>query len=145
MLIYLETIITHLLKLCILGTHLVRAKKALKMMGTAILNGGMTTFLAVILLSDSTSHGLITFFKVFLLTVLFGLFHAIAFLPVVLCIQCPSIGGSDKDKNPAQREKSMVRSKSSREDGNSKGVEVLQAGDLTTCAFVEPQNTPPEL
>ena len=57
-----------------------RTQKALKMIGPAVMNGGTTTFLAVILLCDSTSHGLITFFKVFFLTVLFGIFHAIVFL-----------------------------------------------------------------
>ena len=72
-----------------LGTNLKRAQKALELMGGAVLNGGTTTFLAVILLSDSTSYALITFFKVFFLTVLFGLFHAMVFLPVVLCIEIP--------------------------------------------------------
>ena len=59
-------------------------------MGPAVMNGGTTTFLAVIMLCDSTSHGLITFFKVFFLTVLFGIFHAIVFLPVLLRIEVPS-------------------------------------------------------
>ena len=69
------------------------------MMGAAVLNGGITTFLAVILLSDSTSHGLITFFKVFFLTVLFGLFHAVVFLPVVLSFIPQSVCGCLRKRN----------------------------------------------
>ena len=57
--------------------------------GPAVINGGATTFLAVVLLCDSKSHAFITFFKVFILTVLFGLFHAIIFLPVILSFENP--------------------------------------------------------
>ena len=90
------------------------------MMGAAVLNGGTTTFLAVILLSDSTSHGLITFFKVFFLTVLFGLFHAIAFLPVVLRLELPSALKCNKEKE--QNEEQVHRSKAKKfvERKNSK-------------------------
>ena len=72
------------------GSNLERTQKALKMIGPAVMNGGTTTFLAVILLCDSTSHGLITFFKVFFLTVLFGIFHAIVFLPVLFRMESPT-------------------------------------------------------
>lgn len=67
-----------------------RAQNALKLIGPAVMNGGTTTFLAVILLCDSTSHGLITFFKVFFLTVLFGIYHALVFLPVLFRIESPT-------------------------------------------------------
>ena len=67
-----------------------RTQNALKMIGPAVMNGGTTTFLAVILLCDSTSHGLITFFKVFFLTVLFGIFHALVFLPVLFRVESPT-------------------------------------------------------
>ena len=73
---------------------------ALELMGGAVLNGGITTFLAVILLSDSTSYALITFFKVFFLTVLFGLFHALVFLPVVLCFEIPVPSNCNKKNKP---------------------------------------------
>ena len=78
------------------------------MMGAAVLNGGVTTFLAVILLSDSTSHGLITFFKVFFLTVLFGLFHAIVFLPVVLSFIPQSVCGCFRKRNIPPHENSKT-------------------------------------
>ena len=93
------------------------------MMGAAVLNGGITTFLAVILLSDSTSHGLITFFKVFFLTVLFGLFHAIVFLPVVLSFIPQSVCGCFRKRNitPHDNVKAIRKSLEETEgmDGNT--------------------------
>merc|ERR1712018_424845 len=71
------------------GSRLERAQKALHKIGPAVTNGGATTFLAVVLLCDSKSHAFITFFKVFLLTVIFGLYHAIIFLPVILSFEKP--------------------------------------------------------
>ena len=85
-----------------LGTNLQRAQKSLSMIGPAVINGGTTTFLAVILLCDSTSHGLLTFFKVFFLTVLFGLFHAIVYLPVLLRFEAPSTYCSKEKVNNEQ-------------------------------------------
>merc|ERR1719510_785763 len=66
------------------GTKIERAQIALSTMGPAIVNGGMTTFLAVTPLFFSESHVFQTFFKVFFLTVIFGLFHGIILLPVIL-------------------------------------------------------------
>ena len=66
------------------GSSLERAQSSLLKICPAVLNGGMTTFLALIVLADSTSHAFLTFFKVFFLTVLCGLFHGVVFLPVLL-------------------------------------------------------------
>ena len=63
------------------------------------MNGGMTTFLSVIMLCGSQSHLFITFWKIFCLTVIFGLFHGIILLPVVLCYVGP------KQKNLEEQEK----------------------------------------
>ena len=52
----------------------------------AILHGGVTTFLALILLAFSESYPFITFFKIISLTVVFGLFHGLVFLPVMLIL-----------------------------------------------------------
>ena len=71
-------------------------------MGPAVINGGITTFLAVILLCDSKSHAFITFFKVFFLTVVLGLFHAIVFLPILLGIEVPSFSTTEEYKDEKQ-------------------------------------------
>ena len=46
------------------GTREDRAVNSLLKMGPAIINGGVTTFLALLLLGFSSSHVFITFFKV---------------------------------------------------------------------------------
>lgn len=63
-----------------------RAVKTLRDIGPAVLNGGISTFLAFVMTAFSTSHVFITFFKVFFLVALFGMFHALIFLPVILSI-----------------------------------------------------------
>ncbi len=68
------------------GSSSDKAAAALASMGPAILNGGVTTFLALVLLGFSESHVFAVFFKVFFLTVVFGLFHGLVFLPVVLSL-----------------------------------------------------------
>ena len=49
------------------GSKSERAVSAVEAIGPAVLNGGVTTFLALVLLSGSTSHTFLTFFKVFVL------------------------------------------------------------------------------
>lgn len=55
-----------------------------------MLNGGISTLLAFILLVFSKSYIFQTFFKVFIGVVLFGLFHGLLLLPVLLGIIGPS-------------------------------------------------------
>merc|ERR1719228_1457070 len=74
------------------GSPQEKAVEAIETIGPAVFNGGLTTFLALVLCSLSTSHVFITFFKVFALTVIFGLFHGLVLFPVVLSI----IGPKDK-------------------------------------------------
>ena len=90
-------------------------------MGTAVLNGGTTTFIAVILLCDSTAYAFITFFKVFFLTVLFGLFHAIVFLPVILSFEFGGSTKSNKNKEVNHKELQRNRNKTKTIVGSTKG------------------------
>jgi len=68
------------------GSHNERSIKTLRDIGPAVLNGGFSTFLAFVLTAGSTSHVFSTFFKVFFLVAVFGLYHALVFLPVMLSI-----------------------------------------------------------
>ena len=61
-----------------------RAQTGLSNICPAVLNGGFTTFLALVIMADSNTHVFQTFFKVFFLTVVFGLFHGVIFLPTLL-------------------------------------------------------------
>ena len=72
------------------GTRFEKTKKALTDLGAAIANAGMTTFLAVIILPFSSSHVFLTFFKIFGLTVCYGVFHGLVFLPTLLSTIGPS-------------------------------------------------------
>merc|ERR1719422_1649035 len=72
------------------GTRQQRTMKAMRMIGMAILNGGITTFLALSFCGLSSANVFVTFFKVFCLTVIFGLFNGLILLPVLLSIIGPS-------------------------------------------------------
>ena len=64
----------------------------------------MTTFLSVITLCGSQSHVFITFWKIFCLTVVFGLFHGVVLLPVILCYLGPSEKHKSEDNAEEQGE-----------------------------------------
>ena len=56
----------------------------------AVLNGGFSTLLALSLLVTSKSHVAMSFFKIFFMICVFGLFHGLVLLPTVLCLIGPS-------------------------------------------------------
>jgi predicted RND superfamily exporter protein len=66
-----------------------RIRSTLENIGPAVLNGGLTTLFAFILLANSQSHVFLTFFKVFFLVVSFGLYHGLVVLPVFLSLFGP--------------------------------------------------------
>ena len=76
------------------GTRQERANNSVRTIGMAVLNGGITTFLALAFCSISSAHVFQTFFKVFSLTVIFGLFHGLVLLPVLLSIMGPKSSSS---------------------------------------------------
>ena len=57
--------------------------------GPAVLNGGLSTLFAFILLSTSKTYIFLSFFKIFFLICLFGLFHGLVALPVFLALIGP--------------------------------------------------------
>ena len=65
-------------------------REALADIGPAVFNGGFSTFLAFILLANSKSHVFSTFFKVFFLVIVFGLFNGLLLLPVMLSLVGPA-------------------------------------------------------
>ena len=88
-------------------------------MGPAVLNGGITTTLAFILLAGSQSHVFSSFFKIFFLVVSFGLFHGLVTLPTLL-----SIFGS-----PSHVVESSFVSESNQEDKNHKSMKTENEND----------------
>ncbi|KAL8606350.1 hypothetical protein ACOMHN_050830 [Nucella lapillus] len=71
------------------GPRMERTVMTLRNIGPAVFSGGFSTFLAFVLLANSASYGFVVFFRVFSTVVLFGLYHGLAFLPVVLSIVGP--------------------------------------------------------
>ncbi|CAD6227822.1 GSCOCG00006280001-RA-CDS [Cotesia congregata] len=78
------------------GTRNERSIATLGAIGPAVFNGGLSTFLAFVLLGASRAYLFSTFFKLFTSVVVFGLFHGLLFLPVVL-----SICGSNEKQREA--------------------------------------------
>ena len=66
-----------------------RARDAIRHAAGPILNGATSTLLGIIVLAASTSYIFQSFFKIMFLVILFGLLHAIFFLPAVLSLLGP--------------------------------------------------------
>jgi len=64
----------------------------------AVLNGGFSSLLALSLLVTSKSHIFVSFFKIFFMICVFGLFHGLILLPVVLCLVGPVEAEVEKAK-----------------------------------------------
>merc|ERR1711874_98442 len=80
-----------------------REKRVLHVMehvAPAVMNGGFSTMLALSLLVTSQSHIFISFFKIFFMICIFGLFHGLILLPVVLCLLGPI---ENKDEKEARK------------------------------------------
>nr|XP_012227308.1 PREDICTED: patched domain-containing protein 3-like [Linepithema humile] len=78
------------------GSKQERALTTFSVIGPAVLNGGLSTFLAFVLLGFSRAYIFMTFFKLFSSVILFGLFHGLLFLPVILSLAGP---GERKSKS----------------------------------------------
>merc|ERR1711935_1210865 len=81
------------------GTREEKMRISLEQIRSAVLNGGFSTFLAFFLLGFSDAYAFNTFFKMFSILVLFGLFHALVFLPVLLSLIGPSSPSPPKIEN----------------------------------------------
>lgn len=72
------------------GTRNERAHTTLHEMGPPVINGAFSTFLSFAPLVFSDSHVFLSFFKIFFGTCLFGVFHGLTFLPVLLSLIGPA-------------------------------------------------------
>ena len=61
-----------------------RMRKSLIAIAPAILHGGLSTLLAVVLLAFSEVYVFVSFFKIFVLVVIFGLYNGLVVLPILL-------------------------------------------------------------
>lgn len=72
-----------------------RMRKSLVAIAPAILHGGLSTILAVILLAFSEVYVFVSFFKIFVLVVVFGLYNGLVLLPILLANFGPDIKASE--------------------------------------------------
>ena len=82
------------------GTRQERTDHALLEMGTAVMHGAVSTFLAVLILSTSKSYIFRIFFKQFFGICVFGAAHGLLFLPVLLSLIGPSYSPVGKPATP---------------------------------------------
>eukprot|EP00092_Neocalanus_flemingeri_P026887 GFUD01029143.1.p1 GENE.GFUD01029143.1~~GFUD01029143.1.p1 ORF type:complete len:1040 (-),score=194.28 GFUD01029143.1:157-3276(-) len=108
------------------GSSKEKAVEAVSQIGPAVFNGGFSTFLAMILLGASTYRAFVTVFKVFFLTVLFGLFHGLVLFPVLLSLVGPaaeiadqSLGSSSSSVSYSNQSSKSRKSSTSNDSGIS--------------------------
>jgi len=81
--------IGHTFLVCSDGDRNKRTLDAILHIGAAVLYGGGSTLLALLLLSQSDAYTFKSFFKIFFLIIVFGLFHGVVLLPVILSLVGP--------------------------------------------------------
>mmetsp|Transcript_3720 Transcript_3720/g.9341 ORF Transcript_3720/g.9341 Transcript_3720/m.9341 type:complete len:904 (+) Transcript_3720:610-3321(+) len=106
-----------------------RAAEALSDMGAAVLSGGISTFLAVIVLLFSDSYVFIVLSRQFCLTVLLGLGHGLFLLPVMLSWIGPKAfsAGQDLDAEEETTGKDNGKTLEDSEEGDDKEVTKVDA------------------
>ncbi|XP_063604746.1 protein patched homolog 1-like [Penaeus indicus] len=75
--------------LVVTGSRRERVQAAVEGVGPAVLHGGFSTLLAFVMLCPSDSHLFISFFKIFIGVAIFGLFHGLVLMPVLLALIGP--------------------------------------------------------
>lgn len=100
------------------GSRDERAKCALREMGPPVINGAFSTFLSFVLLANSDSHVFLSFFQIFFGVFIYGVFHGLVFLPVLLSVLGPApylkphhLPGTDQDEGHQGSLKSWLRPK----------------------------------
>ena len=108
-----------------LGNHLMTLKYSTtyipnfpQAIAPAVLNGGFSTLLAVILLATSDVYVFVAFFKIFVSVVFFGLYNGLVFLPVLLTLIGPTAAAATTQQG-SQPKKSQSASETELEKLNT--------------------------
>lgn len=88
------------------GSRDKRLETALVEAGAAVVNGGISTLIAVLLLSSSSTYVFYTFFRSLFLTVIFGLAHGLLVVPVFLWLLDPAPhAGHEREESDLEMKK----------------------------------------
>ncbi|KAL3271630.1 hypothetical protein HHI36_022104 [Cryptolaemus montrouzieri] len=71
------------------GTRRERALKTMTSIGSAVLYGGLSTLIGVMMLGISEAYTFQAFFKIFFLVIMFGLYHGVIVMPIILSVIGP--------------------------------------------------------
>ena len=85
------------------GGPLQRVRGAYAMMGSAVVKGGLTTFLGILFLAGASSAVFRTFFKLLFGTVAFGVIHGLLLTPVLLAVIYAISPPTDADMAPTKQ------------------------------------------
>lgn len=72
------------------GTQRDRALKTVTTIGSAVLYGGISMLIGVLMLNFSEAYIFQSFFKIFFLVIVFGLYHGVVVMPIILSILGPN-------------------------------------------------------
>ncbi|KPJ02850.1 Patched domain-containing protein 3 [Papilio xuthus] len=98
------------------GSRNERAFATVTSIGTAVLLGGGSTLLSLSLLGASKAYTFQSFFKIFLLVILFGLFHGLVFLPVILSLVGPDAYRSKEHRDASPEAVELDRKNNEKEN-----------------------------
>ena len=93
-----------------------RMRASIEAVAPAVLHGGLSTLLAVVLLAFSDVYVFIAFFKIFVLVVSFGLYNGLVLLPVLLSL----FGPEDQVSETLCKEEGDVRANEEVDNKSSK-------------------------
>ncbi|XP_045465991.1 patched domain-containing protein 3-like isoform X1 [Harmonia axyridis] len=71
------------------GSRTERTVKTMTSIGSAVVYGGLSTLIGVLMLNFSDAYIFQTFFKIFFLVISFGLYHGVIVMPIILSIVGP--------------------------------------------------------
>lgn len=107
-----------------------RIRNALGTLAWPVLQGGISTLIGVIVLADLNSYMVVSFFKTVFLVIVFGLMHALIFLPVLLSLSTEPMIVNLFRRKKASSSSSVTEVANSAENDKKKMPESSSTGPL---------------
>ena len=101
-------------------TRMFKARVAISQMGSSVIHGGFSTFLAIIVTSGAKSYIFVVFFKVWMGIIIFGMSNGFILLPIIFSLIGPT-------PDPEHKKQEFERRNSRRLSLNPEQMKKLQA------------------